>query len=274
MFRKIALLLFVVAVMTLVSCSQYKQLQKSNDIRAKYKAAVEYYQQEDYHRALQLLDELLIYYRGNDTSEKINYYYAYCYFGEQDYIQAGYYFLKFTTTFPSSQYSEECLYMSAYCQYLFSPEYSLDQTMSLDAVMQLQYFIDRYPNSSRIADCNKLIDEIRAKLELKSFQIAKLYLRTESYQAAVVAFKNLLREYPDTQYREEAYYYIVQASFKYALQSVETKKVTRLNMAVDAYNAFMAIFPESQYKKDVDALLKDINKELAKAQSDGDKRKL
>jgi len=264
MFRKISFSLFALAGMTLFSCSEYKKLQKSGDIRAKYKAAVDYYQKQDYHRSLQLLDELLIYYRGNDTSEKINYYYAYCYFGERDYIQAGYYFLKFTTMFPSSQYSEECLYMSAYCQYLFSPEYSLDQTMSLDAVQQLQYFIDRYPKSSRIEDCNKLIDEIRAKLEMKAFEIAKLYYNTENYQAAVVAFKNLLREYPDTHYREEAYFYIVKSSFEFALQSVERKKATRLSMAVDAYNAFMAIFPNSKYQKDVAGILKNINKEQAK----------
>lgn len=156
------------------------------------------------------------------------------------------------------------MYMSAYCQYLFSPEYSLDQTMSLDAVQQLQYFIDRYPTSSRIPDCNKLIDEIRAKLETKAFEIAKLYYKTESYQAAVVAFKNLLREFPDTQYREEAYYYIVKSSYQYALQSVESKKVLRLNMSIDAYNAFMAIFPDSKYQKEVSGILKDINRELAK----------
>lgn len=264
MLRKIAPIIIALTVLTLLSCSDFKKIQKSVNISDKYKAAVAYYQKEDYHRALLLLDELMIYYRGTDTSEKINYYYAYCYYGQADYIQAGYYFLKFTDMFPASVYSEECLYMSAYCQYLFSPEYSLDQTMSLDAVRQLQYFIDRYPNSPRITDCNKLIDEIRQKLETKAFQIAKLYYNTESYQAAVVAFKNLLKEYPDTEYREEAYFYIVESSYKYALQSVERKKGDRLLLAVDAYNAFMAIFPQSKYVKDVGVIYKNINKELAK----------
>lgn len=264
MFRKIAPILIGLTLLTLLSCSEFKKIQKSTSISEKYKAAVAYYQKNDYHRAQQLLDELLIYYRGTDTSEKINYYYAYCYYGQADYIQAGYYFLKFTDMFPASEYAEECLYMSAYCQYLFSPEYSLDQSMSLEAVRQLQYFIDRYPHSTRINDCNRLIDEIRQKLETKAFAIAKLYYNTESYQAAVVAFKNLLKEYPDTEYREEAYYYIVKSSYAYALQSVESKKEVRLNMAVDAYNAFKAIFPQSKYTKDIELIYKNINKDLAK----------
>ncbi len=264
MFRKIAVILLAFIAVTLVSCSGYKKIQKTASPTEKYKAAVAYYQKNDYHRAQQLLDELLIYYRGNDTSEKINYYYAYCFYGQADYIQAGYYFLKFTDMFPTSQYAEECLYMSAYCQYMFSPKYSLDQTMSLDAVRQLQYFIDRYPNSTRIEDCNKLIDEIRKKLETKSYEIARLYYKTENFQAATVSFKNLLKEFPDTKYREEAYFYIVKSSYQFALQSVERKKRERLNMAVDAYNAFMAIFPESAYQKDLKNIYRDINKEINK----------
>lgn len=264
MIRKLAPLFIVLALLTAISCSEFKKVQKSTNISLKYKMAVEYYQKDDYQRSLQLLDELMIYYRGNDTSEKINYYYAYCYFGQGDFLEAGYYFLKFTSTFPSSQYTEECLYMSAYCQYLFSPVYTLDQTMSLDAIAQLQYFIDQYPKSKRVEECNKLIDEIRAKLEMKSFEIAKLYYRTESYQAAVVAFKNLLKDYPDTHYREIAYYYIVKASYEYALKSVENKKALRLGMAIDAYNSFLAIFPESKYFKEISGIYKNINRELEK----------
>jgi outer membrane protein assembly factor BamD len=264
MFRKTALILIVLSVLVVVSCSEFKKVQKSNDTKLKYKTAVKYYQKEDYQRAQQLLDELLIYYRGNDTSEKINYYYAYCYYGMGDYIQAGYYFMKFTTTFPTSQYAEECLYMSAYCQYLYSPEYSLDQTMSLDAIRQFQLFIDQYPKSSRVDSCNKNIDELRGKLERKAFEIAKLYLNIESYQAAVVSFKSLLKEFPDTRYRELAYFYILKSSYLYAIKSVQTKKLGRLNLAMDAYNAFLAIYPESRYARDAQIIYRNITREMEK----------
>jgi outer membrane protein assembly factor BamD len=264
MFRKISLILLVITVFATFSCSEFKKAQKSGDPRYKYQMAEKCYQKQDYQHAMQLLDELLIYYRGSDTSEKVSYYYAFCYYGMGDYIQAGYYFLKFTNTFPTSQYSEECLYMSAYCQYLFAPEYSLDQSISLDAIKQFQLFIDQYPKSKRVEDCNKLIDELRAKQEQKSYESAQLYLDTESYKAAVVAFKNLLKDFPGTKFREQAYFYILKSSYLYAVQSVQNKKLGRLNLAVDAYNAFTTIFPESTYMKDAKSIYKNINKEIEK----------
>jgi outer membrane protein assembly factor BamD len=226
--------------------------------------AVGYYNKGDYHRALQLFDELLIYYRGNDTSEKINYYNAFCYYGQGDYLQAGYYFLKFTTTFPTSKYTEECLYMSAFCQSLYSPDYSLDQTITVEAIKGLQLFVDQYPKSERVNDCNKLIDDLRGKLEKKSYEVARLYLKIESYPAAVISFKNLLREFPDTRFREDAYFYIFKSQYLYATKSVENKKKERFNASADAYNALLSTYPATKYLNQANVIYKNITKELSK----------
>ncbi len=250
MFRKINILLFITLAVLMVSCSEYKKIQKSDNTSLKYKYAVDYYNKGDYHRAQQLFDELLIYYRGNDTSEKINYYYAYCYYGNGDYLQAGYYFLKYTQTFPTSKYSEECMFMSAYCQYLLTPSASLDQTVTLEAMKECQLFIDLYPKSERVAECNKLIDEMRGKLEDKAYAIARLYYKIGSYQAAVVAFKNVLKDFPDTKYKEETYYYIFLSSYYYAQNSVEYKKKERYLSAREAYLAYKLIYPESKYTRE------------------------
>ncbi|MCK9612931.1 MAG: outer membrane protein assembly factor BamD [Bacteroidales bacterium] len=262
--KSITFCILLLAGLLLNSCSEYRKVVKSSDLRLKYKTALELYEKEDYHRAMQLFDELLIYYRGTDTSEKINFYYAYCYYGESDYLQAGYYFAKFAATFPASRYAEECNYMSAYCQYLYSPEYGLDQTITIDAIKQLQIFINSYPKSERIAKCNELIDELRGKLEKKAYEIAKLYFKIESYQSAFISFNNLLKDYPDTKFREDAYYYMLTSSFFYAQNSVERKKKERFELARDSYNSLLNAFPESKYLKDAKSVMKNIDKELLK----------
>ncbi|HNX05943.1 MAG TPA: outer membrane protein assembly factor BamD [Bacteroidales bacterium] len=262
---RITLACFILlAGIVLSSCNNYRQVLKSSDTRLKYKTAVELYEKGDFHRAMQLFDELLIFYRGNDTSEMINYYYAYCYYGEEDYLEAGYYFTKFSSAFPTSKYSEECDYMSAYCQYLFSPVYGLDQTITIDAIKQFQLFINEYPSSSRVAKCNELIDELRAKLEKKEYQTALLYYKIESYQAAYVAFKNVLKDYPDTRHKEDIYYYMLASSYEYAINSIETKKKERLELARDAYNSLSTSFPQSEYSKAAKSIMKNIEKELIK----------
>jgi outer membrane protein assembly factor BamD len=267
MFKNPRLLIVCIALLSgifMTSCSDYRKILKGTDIHQKYATAVKLYEKGDYHRAMTLFDELLIYYRGTDTSEKINYYYSYCYFGEGDFLQAGYYFTKFSSTFPTSKYAEECQYMSAYCQYMYSPKYSLDQTISIDAIKEFQLFINAYPKSDKVTKCNELIDELRGKLERKEFEIAKLYYKIENYESAVVAFKNLLKDYPDTKYKEAAYYYTLLSYYNYAMKSTESKKIERLNSAKDAYNALIATYPSSEYSKDSKAMMKTIEKEIQK----------
>lgn len=265
--KKTALLLTLsIAVLTSIlstSCSNYRSVLKGTSIPQKYKMAEELYNKGDYHRAMQLLDELLIYYRGTDTSEKINYYYAQCYYGEGEYLEAGFYFSKFCNTFPTSKYAEESQYMAAYCQYLYSPKYSLDQTISEDAIDEFQMFINTYPSSERVAKCNELIDELRGKLEKKAFETAKLYYKIGNYESAVVAFKNLLIDFPDTRFKEEAFYYTLLSKYNFALNSIETKKIDRLNIAKEAFNMLLTTYPQSKYEKNARIVLKNIDKELA-----------
>ncbi|MDD5694598.1 MAG: outer membrane protein assembly factor BamD, partial [Bacteroidales bacterium] len=143
------------------SCSNYQQLMKSSDYGEKYEMAVVYYNQGDYYRALELFETVLPFYRGSEKAEDLNYYYAYCHYHQRDYELASHYFKRFAKNFPTSKYAEECQFMSARCKYKLSPTYSLDQTNTLDAINELQLFIDLYPKSERIPECNELIDQLR-----------------------------------------------------------------------------------------------------------------
>ena len=51
-----------------------------------------------------------------------------------------------------------------------SPNWSLDQTETLIAINNVQDFVDKYPNSILIDSCNRVIDNLRYKLELKDYQ--------------------------------------------------------------------------------------------------------
>ena len=78
--------------------------------------------------------------------------------------------------------------MTAYCYYLDSPDLTLDQASTYKAIENLQLFINLYPKSERVNECNQLIDKLRNKLETKSFLNAKLYFKIGDYKAAIFAF--------------------------------------------------------------------------------------
>ncbi len=255
MFGKKRIIILVGIVIVLSACSEFKKVQKSNDYNLKYEKAVEYFGQEDFFKALQLFDELVPYVRGTERAEKVNYYYAYCYYYQQDYILASYFFKKFFSEYPRSKNAEECFFMNAYCKYLDSPIYSLDQTSTYEAIKELQLFANYYPGSDSLETCNNLIDQLRFKLQKKDFEIARLYYKTEDYLAAITAFNNVLKDYPETIYREEILFLIAKTYYYYALNSVPSKQLERYEATKKAAGDFKVQYPDSDYIKDLNNFL-------------------
>jgi outer membrane protein assembly factor BamD len=147
--------------------------------------------------------------------------------------------------------------MAAYCFYLDSPIYSLDQENTQKAIDALQLFINLYPKSDRVAEASKLITNLRDKLEEKSYANAKLYLTIGYYQSAVIAFGNSLRDYPDTKYAEEMEFLTIKAQYLYAKNSLEIKQEDRYNTAIGFYDQFVEKYPTSKFMKDAQNLKKD-----------------
>ncbi len=251
MIRKTAYFLILFAVIQLFGCSKYQRTLKGSDNERKYEMAMVYYEKGDYLRALQLFDQLLPIVRGTDKSEKLYYAYAYCYYYQEDYILASYYFKQFVRNFPLSELAEECYFKSAYCMYLDSPKYNLDQTNTYDALKELQLFINMYPGSEKREECNQLIDNLRFKLQTKAFEVAKLYFKMEDFIAAITSFENILKDYPDTEYKEEILYYIILSYFQYAELSIISKKKERYQATIEAYEKFNTFYPESEFQKEV-----------------------
>lgn len=262
MIRKPVIIIVLILSIVIMSCSPFQKLLKSSDNELKYTKALEYYEKGNYSAAQQLFEQIQAFFKGTDKAEKIAYYTANCYYKQKDYILAGYYFKGFSTNFSTSVYAEEALYMSAYCSYLESPRSSLDQSSTKEAISSLQLFINQYPKSERVAESNKLIDELRAKLEKKDIDIAMLYFRMSDYKASVVSLNNVLKDYPDTKSKELILYSILSAKYEYAVNSVYDKRIERLEAASDAYDELVAGFPVGEYSEKALAIKKNISKEL------------
>ena len=247
---KIITLLFIVLIVS--SCSEYQKLLKSSDFNLKYEKAKEYYQEKDYMRAVSLFEELITVFKGTKKGEEVYYYNAYCYYGMLDYIMAGYHFRGYAKTYPNGKHTEEAKFLTAYCYYMNSPESSLDQMYTDRAIEELQLFIEKYPNSDKLPECNKLIDNLRSKLELKAYDNANIYLQIGSYKAAITAFKNCVIDFPDTKFHEKILYNIVEANYLLAKNSIEKKKKERYQNTINEYYVFIDEYPSSKYIKNAE----------------------
>ena len=148
--------------------------------------------------------------------------------------------------------------MVGYTSYLLSPKPRLDQTVTQEAIEALELYKNIYPYSDRVDEANRLIDELQDKLVYKSYLNAKLYYDFENYKAAVIAIDNSLKEYPDSQYREELKFMLLRAKYLLAMNSIEEKREERLSSALDEYFSFVDEFPESEHLKEAQKYYEDV----------------
>ncbi|MDD4192122.1 MAG: outer membrane protein assembly factor BamD [Mangrovibacterium sp.] len=251
MFGKKKYIGFIYLLLLLVSaaCGDFNKIVKSTDYEFKYKKAVEFYESGEYSRASTLLAELVNIYRGTSRADDIYYYHGKGFFAMKDYLMAGHWFTTLAREFPKSEFVEECQYMIGYCFYMDSPKPRLDQTVTQKAIDALQLYINLYPSTSRAEEANRLIIELRDKLVYKSFLTGKLYYDLGNYKAAVVALTNSLKGFPDTRYREDLTFMLLDAKYNLAIYSTEDKKELRLSDALDEYFSFVDEFPDSKYRQ-------------------------
>ena len=137
--------------------------------------------------------------------------------------------------------------MNAYCYYLSSPTYRLDQTDTKNAMAELQNFIDQYPESPRIDSCNKIYDLLRGKLEIKEYDITNQYFHIGDYKATIASTKNFIVEFPESTKVDELMYQSINSYYLLAVNSLESKKLERLNLAMESYLKLVDLYPKSNY---------------------------
>jgi outer membrane protein assembly factor BamD len=242
---------------------EYQKVLKKGSVEQKYKTAKKYYNKEDYVKALPLLEELVGVYKKPDQAAEIYYYYAYCHYGMGDYIMASYHFKNLTRQYGRSKFREEAAYMVARCEFHKSLPYYLDQTNTKKAIEKIQLFINNYPESKFVAECNDLMDLLRVKLHKKAYETASMYYQMGRYHAASTAFKNAIIDYPDIDNKEKIFYMVAKTSFIYADRSVKKKQSERYTEALVDINEFLNSYPKSKYKKEV-LKLKESSEKLEK----------
>ncbi len=254
----------ILIILVLSSCSEYNKALKSQDVNLKYDVAIKSFNKGDCFKALPLLEECIGLTRGTQKAEDVYYYYAKTHYCVNDYYLGNYYFKNFAKTFSSSPRAEECLFMAAICSYKISPEFSLDQTETKTSIDEFQLFLDTYPNSALRDSANNMIIRLNSKLEVKDFEIAKLYHTTQRYKGAVNALKEFMTKYPNTIYKEEALFLIVQSYYLYAEGSIEEKKLERYRQATESYITFASTFPKSRYLDEAESYYEKSRKQIEK----------
>ena len=267
-------LFIVIASLLIQSCkTQYEILLTGNDVDAKYEAAFDYFNHGKYSKASQLFENLTVLTSNTDRDDTVHFYWGLSNYKMKDYYTAEANFSKFLMTFPYSPFYEEAAFLRIDCLYRSTYRWELDQAPTYSAIEIISQYIQENPKSTHVPICRKMLAELNERLDKKAFENARLYYKMEDYKAAWVSFKNILKDDYDNVYREDILYYLAKSSYKYALNSMESKQRERYLTFVDDYYNFIGEVPESPYRKELDVLFRRAQKALGQYSGTDDELK-
>lgn len=250
------------------ACSEYQKALKSEDPAVKLTLATKLYDEGKYTKALRLFEQVVPNYRGKPQGERLFFMMGMSYYNTKQFYLSGYQLETFVSNYPRSEKVEEAAYLSAVSYSKLSPRHTLDQVDTFKAIDKFQSFINSYPNSIYMPEANKIAKELREKIELKVFENAILYNKIARFSAdhiaAITTLDIFMDDYPGTPYKEDAMYFKFDSAYKLAINSVERKKLERLNNATKYYNSLVRFNPNTKYRNKIDAMFKEIQEEIKK----------
>ncbi|TAF63608.1 MAG: outer membrane protein assembly factor BamD [Cytophagales bacterium] len=239
-------------LLQLTACSEFIRIQRYTDPLKKYEAAINYYNDKSYAKALLLFEEIIPLLAGSKESETAQFYHAYCYFYQEDYELSAYYFDKFFNTFRRSNFAEEAYFMYVNSLYKKALSFHLDQSETQRAIASSQTMINMYKETAYKEECERIIEDLTNRLEKKAFYHARLYARIGYNKSAVITFENFQKDFPDSDYSEEVAYQKIVQQYKYAKNSTERRMEDRFNTMITFYEYLVDNYPDSRYIKMVE----------------------
>ena len=138
---------------------------------------------------------------------------AYIYYEAGNYISALTILKKFKTRYSGDKNIAYAEYLTAICLFEQINFVALSQEPTTLALRQFEKVIQNYPKSEYASDAKFKIDLIRDQLAAKEMYIGRYYAKRNKWIPALQKFNNVLKNYENTIYIEEALHRLVEINY-------------------------------------------------------------
>ena len=214
-------LYLILLLLLFTSCGTYKVSSESSSNKIDYvKNLID---DEKYSRAIDELNYIMFNDPLSEYSALAQFYIGECYFYLNDFSQSIIEYNKYLTRNDSiEELVKKSQFMLCKCYFNISLEYNKDQSDTYIAIEKLQYFIEKETMRDYIEDIEIMILDLRTKLAKKDFYTAKLYIKLEELDAAIIYYKNIVNDYYDTEFVNSA---LANISLIYCIDDINKAKV-------------------------------------------------
>ena len=168
---------------------------------------------------------------------------AYSYYYHDYYGDAISELKRFLNNYPENENYPYAYYLMASCYYELIVDEKKDLSSILKSQEYFEYIIKNYPNTDFSLDAKFKLNLIDNVLASKELYIGKYYLSKKKWIPAINRFKNIVNNYEQTEYIEEALHRLVEINYILGLENESKKYAVLLG-----YNYKSSEWYEESYK--------------------------
>ena len=157
------------------------------------------------------------------------------YFDEKRYDEARAEYQRFIELFPQHEQVDEAQYYTGLSYFRQMEKADRDQMMTKKAIREFRTLVSEFRGSQFAPDAQAKLAECHRQLAQRELHVGKFYFHRGAYGAAIPRFESILKEYPGSEYNDQALYYLGES-----LWELEQKGPARA-----AFQRLIAEFPDS-----------------------------
>tara|TARA_X000000368_G_C22982278_1_gene690463 strand:+ start:119 stop:955 length:837 start_codon:yes stop_codon:yes gene_type:complete len=168
---------------------------------------------------------------------------SYSYYMQNYYTEALSNLERFLLTYPKSKSIPYAHYLIAICYYETIEDEKRDSAPLNKAKQKFNFIIKNYPNTEFALDAKFKLSLIENILAGKEMYLGRHYLKKEKWIASINRFKNVIENYNQTVFVEEALHRLVEVNYKLGLIEESQKYANTLG-----YNYLSSDWYKKSYK--------------------------
>ena len=262
-----SLIVFLISALLILSCSKKDKIEATleegtieEQMILAYKEGLEFLEKGDALYASKKFNEAEILFPQSIWAPKSSVMSAYSLYYYNYYGDAIFQLERHIKNYPNDKNLAYVHYLIAICYF----EKLSDEKKDLEPLIQTQkkfeYIINNYPNTDFAIDSKYKLDLILDMLAAKEMYIGRHYMETEKWIGAINRFKNVINNYDDTVYVEEALHRLVEIYYKIGLIDEAKKVAYVLGYNYESgkwYENSYRVFNKSYKKVEIDNKKKD-----------------